>query len=332
MLRRDLAQLADHGASGVQSPKRASAAQRPPSAASQRSLPADSDVEIRISTLTSRPFFERVASDLEVVKYVLLLTGALHGTKSAVERYLDAFGRFAWLWENDSTKSLKKFVRESMRRRQGKKSGKQNDGLLAQFGSAGLGDADKAYAAALAIGHPDIPGVSTRRVTVGPRGPSLDDFEKELVKFEGVRAEVQGVRSVAVVGALKLNAVPLKVELEKYRHKWILTYGDYLHKEATRRLNGLTSYMDGVEAKLREPVKSLDDLRQVVDCLRVLRERESSSESDIAPILDLFDVLHRRIPGQYDDARELDAQAMLRARWTRLSDVAEQKNDDLAAV
>jgi len=44
-------------------------------------------------------------------------------------------------------------------------------------------------------------------------------------------------------------------------------------------------------------VRSLEDLRKVVDCLRILRERESSSESDIAPILDLFDVLHRRIPG-----------------------------------
>jgi len=190
---------------------------------------------------------------LEVVKYVLLLTGALHGTKAAVERYLDAFGRFAWMWEQDSSKSLKKFVREAIRRQKMGRSRKSESdfGLAAAGTDSASAEQDKAYAAALAIGHPDIPGVATRNVRVGVKGPSLDDYEKELVKFEGIRAEIANVRNVAVVGALKLNALPLKKDLERYRNRWLVTYGDHLHKEATRRLTGLTGYMDGVEHQLR---------------------------------------------------------------------------------
>jgi dynein heavy chain len=56
-------------------------------------------------------FFEkRIGKDLNIVKVVLLLTGALHGTKNQVREYLQGFRKYDWLWKDDMDQAYKKFI------------------------------------------------------------------------------------------------------------------------------------------------------------------------------------------------------------------------------
>ena len=48
-----------------------------------------------------RTFFEWTASDKEIVKSVLLLTGSIEGTKMQVMEYVGTFGKFAFLYETE---------------------------------------------------------------------------------------------------------------------------------------------------------------------------------------------------------------------------------------
>eukprot|EP01038_Epipyxis_sp_PR26KG_P006437 gene6437-8857_t len=55
-------------------------------------------------------FFDLMGQDMEIIKTVLLLTGAMHGTRNMVHDYLKGFRRYDWLWKDDKELAYKKFV------------------------------------------------------------------------------------------------------------------------------------------------------------------------------------------------------------------------------
>lgn len=58
-------------------------------------------------------FFELLGQDIEIIKTVLLLTGAMHGTRIAVFEQLKNFSKYDWLWKDDKEGSYKKFMLRS---------------------------------------------------------------------------------------------------------------------------------------------------------------------------------------------------------------------------
>ncbi|GMH97336.1 hypothetical protein TrST_g8180 [Triparma strigata] len=54
--------------------------------------------------------FEKLGCDIEIIKVVLLLTGALHGTKNQVHEYLQTFKKYDWLWKDDKEHAYQKFI------------------------------------------------------------------------------------------------------------------------------------------------------------------------------------------------------------------------------
>ena len=58
-----------------------------------------------------RTFFDLIAKDPEIVKNVLLLTGAIEGTKESVREYMRSFGRYDWLWKNDMNTECNQFMK-----------------------------------------------------------------------------------------------------------------------------------------------------------------------------------------------------------------------------
>ena len=55
------------------------------------------------------PFYTWIAKDKEIVKVILLLTGSIQGTRTAILRFLEDFGRFGWLWKDRIDDRLRKF-------------------------------------------------------------------------------------------------------------------------------------------------------------------------------------------------------------------------------
>jgi dynein heavy chain len=56
-------------------------------------------------------FHQSIASDKEVVKIVLLLTGAVEGAKTQVNDYLSTFDQYNYLWQNDKQKAYDEFMK-----------------------------------------------------------------------------------------------------------------------------------------------------------------------------------------------------------------------------
>jgi dynein heavy chain len=57
--------------------------------------------------------YDMIGQDREIVKTVLLLTGAMYGTTKAVHEYLKGFGKYDWLWKDDKEATYKKFMQRS---------------------------------------------------------------------------------------------------------------------------------------------------------------------------------------------------------------------------
>jgi dynein heavy chain len=55
------------------------------------------------------PFYDWIAKDKEIVKVILLLTGSIQGTKNNVNKFLQGFEDFNWLWKSKIDKELKAF-------------------------------------------------------------------------------------------------------------------------------------------------------------------------------------------------------------------------------
>jgi dynein heavy chain len=55
------------------------------------------------------PFYDWIAKDKEIVKVILLLTGSIQGTKNNVNKFLESFEKFNWLWKKKIDKELADF-------------------------------------------------------------------------------------------------------------------------------------------------------------------------------------------------------------------------------
>lgn len=55
-------------------------------------------------------FFSSLTEDIEVVRVVLLLTGSIQGVRNTIDKFLEHFYRFDWLWKNDVDESYKRFM------------------------------------------------------------------------------------------------------------------------------------------------------------------------------------------------------------------------------
>ena len=68
-------------------------------------------VYVTVVLETSTISLTQKGQDKEIVKIVLLLTGAVEGAKSHVHDYITTFDQFNYLWQNDKQKEYEKFMK-----------------------------------------------------------------------------------------------------------------------------------------------------------------------------------------------------------------------------
>jgi len=99
------------------------------------------------------------------------------------------------------------------------------------------------------------------------------------------------------LGALKLNTANIKHQLSKETRIWKVLYSNKIHKLARDSMARLFEFFQTMSNKLNIEVNSLDTLRYVMMVLKEVREKESSIEMDISPIMDMYFILDHYLPG-----------------------------------
>lgn len=160
--------------------------------------------------------------------------------------------------------------------------------------------------------------------------PGLDMFEAELRRFVHIEKEVDGIMPTFSIGSLSLETEPLKVELKKKAQEWKEQYARNLLVRAQRELDLLTHEMDEEERQLNQPIpdqEKLEDLRIMMDTLRVIRERESVADAKFSPVQQQYALLQRY---QVNISKEeVDRVSDLRYKWKKLRGTAERRTDEI---
>ncbi len=220
-------------------------------------------------------YFDLMGKDIEIIKVVLLLTGAMHGTRNIVQDYLKSFRKYDWLWKEDKENTYRQFVKTD---------------------------------------------------------PKLHDFEAELMKFLSLEKEIASIASTRVIGALKLNTANIKHQLTTECRVWKVLYSNKVHKLAKDAMAKLYEFLRVLTNKLNIEVQSLDTLRYVMMVLKEVREKESSIEMDISPILDMYIMLDHYLPGGVVNHEELEQKANMMTAWRKVVEHADSVAQGLSAL
>ena len=222
-----------------------------------------------------RTFFDHLGCDIEIIKTVLLLTGAMHGTRNQVHEYLRTFAKYDWLWKDDKEMEYKRFTKQR---------------------------------------------------------PSITDYEGELKKFLVVESDINLIAPVYSIGALMLNTSNLKLQLRNESRQWKVLYSNKVHQQAKESMYNLFEYMRVTTSKLALNVESLDSLRYVMNVLKEVREKESSIDMEISPILDMYQMLEHYLPGGVVDKEEIEQKSTVRTAWQKLINYAEVVTTNLSSI
>ena len=162
--------------------------------------------------------------------------------------------------------------------------------------------------------------------------PSISDFEGELKKFLMLEQEMLAIEPSFNIGALRLNTPSLKLQLCNESRIWKVLYSNNVHLIARESMYAFFEYMRAITNKLNIEVESLDVLRYVMSVLKEVREKESSIELDVGPILDMYTMLEHYLPGGLFDSEELEQKGSIITAWGKVVEHAESVAHSLSAV
>jgi dynein heavy chain len=162
--------------------------------------------------------------------------------------------------------------------------------------------------------------------------PTISDFEDRMKYFNYLEHEIEAIDSTYCIGALKLNTKNLKLQLSTETRQWKVLYSNKVHQLAKDQMVNLYDYMRGISIKLNVEVQSLDTLRYVVNVLKEVREKESSIEMEITPILDMYNMLEYYLPDGVIDKEEIEQRQGMHFSWRKVVENADSVSDALIAV
>lgn len=160
--------------------------------------------------------------------------------------------------------------------------------------------------------------------------PSLDDFERKLRSFGEVDGEIALIYDVEIIGALSLKTSSIKSQLRSECNRWKLKFSDNLHLQAKTKLEQLTEYIRITNGKVIRDVTDLDSLRFIMKLLVDVRDRESSMEMEISPIMDMYRMLESYLPSGFMEKEEIDKKTVLRTNWKKLLKQCEMRTEELS--
>ena len=82
--------------------------------------------------------------------------------------------------------------------------------------------------------------------------------------------------------------------------------------------------------KLTRKVEDLDSLRFMMNLLIEVREKESSIDSEINPIMDMYQMLEYYLTSGFMEKEEIDKKTVLRSSWKKLTAQALLRSDELS--
>ena len=163
--------------------------------------------------------------------------------------------------------------------------------------------------------------------------PTLADYNQELKRFSDVSDEINAKPARHTIKALSLMTNSMKTQLVHMAGVWKVSFSKKLHETAKIKMDALFDYISAQDKWFRRNKPTdLQSVSIIMSKLKALREKESSIDTEITPVLDMYAMLVRYLPDGYLDSEELDRMTVLRGSWKKLIEKSLEVTDELISM
>lgn len=137
--------------------------------------------------------------------------------------------------------------------------------------------------------------------------PSLQQYRAQIANFRQQREDVANMTKSHRVGPLQLSTEPLQLSLTVEIDAWTRAFASCLHDEYSIKLDEVTNFFDENSHQLAKPIKDLDDVRNAMQCLDVVRGRQIEIDMLLGPVEEAYALFSRfEIPIPKEEAEKVD--------------------------
>ena len=123
------------------------------------------------------------------------------------------------------------------------------------------------------------------RFEEGVTEPTLEAFERQIMKYKRLEEQVKDMPTSKVIGWLKVDAKQLKSSLATLISKWSFKFLEYLLEKVQHETEEITVFVEEVDQKLDIEVNNeLEPLLEVMDNLTKIRKRTDATDAMFEPL------------------------------------------------
>lgn len=215
-----------------------------------------------------------------IVRFINALKKHLDWNQKECDNYRSEYIKFEFLWKTDRDIEFQRFLNNVMAPAEEKKA--FVDEVDERENNPDEYDDDD---------DDDLPEEVHEKIDILP----LDEFEKKILYYKALQAEIAEKKDSVEIGWLKVNANPIKLTLQTWVTKWIHTYTSFLYNDVTRKLTQLDNLMKNVNEGLMQEVPQGDSeaLKKVLGHIHQVRSKEKSTVKMFQPLKDTVNLLKK---------------------------------------
>ena len=91
------------------------------------------------------------------------------------------------------------------------------------------------------------------KVDIGRQIPALEEFDKEILKFKSLKADLSNMKTPVDIHWLRVGAQPVKLALVSFARQWEEKYVDFLKNFTEDRIRTLDKFINQQQEGLGPP-------------------------------------------------------------------------------
>ena len=137
-----------------------------------------------------------------------------------------------------------------------------------------------------------LDGVQTKK-------PSLQDFDEKITFLTSIKNQISEMKTSVDIGWLRVNATPLKQELNVTVTQWINTYTGFLLSNTTRQISNIEKFIRDVSEGIKHiptgsaTQKDKEHLMNVMTHLRDVKMIKDRTMAEIEPMKQIILLLKK---------------------------------------
>ncbi|XP_063956179.1 dynein axonemal heavy chain 8-like [Lytechinus pictus] len=160
--------------------------------------------------------------------------------------------------------------------------------------------------------------------------PILSEWKQEILNYQELESQIEEIDPTIQVGAILLYTEPIRISLTVEARAWKLLLGRSLNKEYCAKMDEINNFVSDYSKRLSRPIKDLDDVRNAMAALEMIRQQDIRIDMTLGPIEEAYSMLQKfQVSVPREEANRVDS---LRYSFQKLSRQASSVQANLVKI